>query len=316
MKNIFAQMGVPVSVPAGAGFNGVQPTVLVTRIAPSGARIFLEYISCRAIDIGSDQISFALRVNGAFPVVGLTAIPGQMFDSNLRLDVQTEFSPGTFEIVAYNKSGTTQTGALAATAGNCQASFKGEIVKSEVPVLSISKKPWWALAFFLLALYPLPSFAQTPPIGCEVVNQNSGNPLSKTQFTVRRAICTPEGVLYVIPTAPNNASCFLEAVTVTTQCFAAPGAGLRWYITAIVLSNDAATVQSLDIVFGTGANCVTGLTAATHKFQMGTLATTTSPFVIALNFNNSFFVTSNNAVCVRPSAATAFGATMLGYIAP
>lgn len=111
-------------------------------------------------------------------------------------------------------------------------------------------------------------------------------------------------------------SCFVQAVTVTTQCQAAPAAGLRAYITNISFSNQAATVQTLDIVFGTGANCVTGITALTHKFQMGTNATTTSPQSIIWNLNSPLIPTAANAICVRPSAATAFGATLTGYTGP
>src|SRR5882762_5195999 len=111
-------------------------------------------------------------------------------------------------------------------------------------------------------------------------------------------------------------SCFVQAVTVTTQCQSAPAAGLRAYVTDIALSNQAATVQTLDIVFGTGTNCATGTTALTHKFQMGTLATTSSPQSIVVDLQSPLIATAANAICVRPSAATAFGATLTGYTGP
>ncbi len=111
-------------------------------------------------------------------------------------------------------------------------------------------------------------------------------------------------------------SCFVQAVTVTTQCQAAPAAGLRAYVTDFAFSNQVATVQTLDIVFGTGTNCATGTTALTHKFQMGTVATTTSPQSIVADLNSPLIPTAANAICVRPSAATAFGATLTGYTAP
>jgi hypothetical protein len=111
-------------------------------------------------------------------------------------------------------------------------------------------------------------------------------------------------------------SCFVQAVTVTTQCQVAPAAGLRAYVTDISFSNQAATVQTLDVVFGTGSNCVTGTTALTHKFQMGTNATSTSPQSIVLDLASPLVPTAANAICVRPSAATAFGATITGYLAP
>jgi hypothetical protein len=111
-------------------------------------------------------------------------------------------------------------------------------------------------------------------------------------------------------------SCFVQGVTATTQCQAAPAAGLRAYVTDISLSNEAATVQTLDVVFGTSTNCGTGTTALTHKFQMGTNATTTSPQLIEMDLVSPLVPTAANAICVRPSAATAFGATLTGYTAP
>lgn len=124
------------------------------------------------------------------------------------------------------------------------------------------------------------------------------------------------GALYAVPSHPNRFSCMLQAVTVTTQCQAAPAAGLRNYITSVHLSNQAATVQTLDIIYGTGAACVTSPVAITHKFQFGTVATTTSPFDIAATFPTPLVTGVANAVCVRPSAATAFGVTITGFIAP
>lgn len=111
-------------------------------------------------------------------------------------------------------------------------------------------------------------------------------------------------------------SCFVEAVTVMTQCQAAPAAGFRNYVTSVTVSNEAATVQTLDVVFGTGSNCATSPTALTHKIQLGTLATTSSPITPSIRFNPPLVPTAANAICVRPTAATAFGATITGYIAP
>lgn len=118
---------------------------------------------------------------------------------------------------------------------------------------------------------------------------------------------------------PGRYSCFVAlTATVTTQCQAAPGAGLRNYVTSLSCSNGAASVQGVDVVFGTGAACVTGTTALTHKYQMGTNALTTSPFVVSVNYGDiaPLVPTAANAICVRPTAATAFGCTITGFIAP
>jgi hypothetical protein len=124
------------------------------------------------------------------------------------------------------------------------------------------------------------------------------------------------GVLFVQEGSPTRFSCFLQAVTVTTQCQAAPAAGLRNYVTSVHFSNQVATVQTLDVVFGTGTNCATGITALTHKWQMGTNALTTSPFDIAATFDTPLVPTAATAICVRPSAATAFGVTVTGFVGP
>lgn len=123
-------------------------------------------------------------------------------------------------------------------------------------------------------------------------------------------------VLYARAGGPVQWSCFVQAVTVTTQCQAAPAAGLKLYVTGVACSNLAATVQGVDVVYGTGANCVTGTTALTHKFQMGTLATTTSPFIAQWAMQTPLTPAAANAICIRPTAATSFGCTITGYTAP
>jgi len=151
-------------------------------------------------------------------------------------------------------------------------------------------------------------------IGCEAITYGT-QPTAATTGNQRRVLCTTEGALAVTP-GHNRFSCFVQAVTVTTQCQAAPAAWLRAYVLSVSISNQAATVQSPDIVFGTGANCVTGITALTHKWTMGTLATTTNSFAVNATFLSPLVPTAANAICIRPSAATVFGATITGYIAP
>jgi len=125
------------------------------------------------------------------------------------------------------------------------------------------------------------------------------------------------GQALVAPVAPPTRwSCPLNAVTVTTECRAAV-AGLRNYVTSVHVSNQAATVQTLTVIFGTGVNCAAGPTALTHAIQLGTVATTTSPIAPSLTFPTPLApATAGTAICVQPSAATAFGATITGYTAP
>ncbi len=153
-------------------------------------------------------------------------------------------------------------------------------------------------------------------VGGEAATQGTTQPAAATAGNMRRHVLSTDGVQYVRQGGPVAWSCFVQAATVTTQCRAAPAAGIRAYVMSFSCSNQAATVQTVDIVFGTGAACVTGITALTHKLQMGTVATTTSPFESDLAFSSPLVPTAANAICVRPSAATAFGCTLTGFDAP
>lgn len=144
-----------------------------------------------------------------------------------------------------------------------------------------------------------------------------------TAYTTATTEYSPIAVDYVGAISngahPGRFSCFLPlTTTATTQCQAAPAAGLRAYVTSVHVSNGAATVQGVDIVYGTGANCVTGITAITHKFQMGTNGLTTSPIFVSATFgdNTPLVPAAANAICCRPTAATAFGCTITGFVAP
>jgi len=118
-------------------------------------------------------------------------------------------------------------------------------------------------------------------------------------------------------TYSNRWSCFVQAVTATTQCRAVAPAGERHYVTSVHISNLVATAKGVDVVFGTGTNCATGITALTHVFQMGTNGLTTSPFLIHARFMTPLVpATAATAICLRPTAATSFGATVTGFTAP
>lgn len=125
-------------------------------------------------------------------------------------------------------------------------------------------------------------------------------------------------VLYVRNGGPVGWSCFVPvSTTALTECRSVRGAGIRAYVTSVSCSNGAATVQGVDVVFGTGSACGTGTTALTHKYQMGTNATTTSPMLVNDSFGALGLVpTAATAICVRPTNATAFGCTLTGYDAP
>lgn len=471
----FSQSGALVTVPAGAGYLGTQPTVLVSDTIPSGVQAFIESLTCRALDVDVTQIRFALRRNGASPSEFASSMQASMFISTATLPIRESMPPGVVSIVAYNLSGTGLPNAGPAVSPLCQAGWYGSYdpLPKTAPLpftlWSLFPKRYWKVGLCLalslgishyeksfaqslvvpgsttarsalpiacvnqttfllescgggsgltdaqLRATPVPvsgtvtvtdgvgalnvivdsgSLTTVPPanastnvtqfgsnavvtgtgiggvgiprvtlsndsslaanqsvnlaqvagtttvngglvgslsvggtsanntainqnpilVGCESLTYGT-QPTASTTGNLRRIPCTTEGAIAVTP-GHNRFSCFVQAATVTTQCQAAPGAGLRAYILSVSLDNQAATVQTLDIVFGTGAACVTGITALTHKWQFGTLATTTSPFNISHTFNSPLVPTAANAICVRPTAATSFGATITGYIAP
>lgn len=147
--------------------------------------------------------------------------------------------------------------------------------------------------------------------GVQTIAQGT-QPTAATANNARYTLASTEGVQYVQIGNSNVFSCVVAiTVTVTTQCQAAPGAGLRAYVTSVTVTNAVATAQTIDVVFGTGANCATGTTALTAKWAFGTAIG---------NANQTFLTplvpTAANAICLRPSAATIFGGTITGFIAP
>lgn len=120
---------------------------------------------------------------------------------------------------------------------------------------------------------------------------------------------TPQPTVASGPT--TRFSCVVSAVTVTTQCQAAPAAGQSIYITDVVVSTNVATAQTLQLISGTGTNCVTGPVVATQAFAFGTTITN-----FWVSWNTPIKLAAASALCVKPSAATSFSATISGYTAP
>lgn len=111
-------------------------------------------------------------------------------------------------------------------------------------------------------------------------------------------------------------SCFKDGISATTECQSAPAAGLKNYVTSMSCTNQVATVQTVDLLTGTGANCATPTAALTPKYQMGTTGLTTSPFIVAITFATPLVPPASAAICLRPGQLTAFGCALTGYVAP
>jgi hypothetical protein len=128
----FSINGEVTSVVAGVGYLTVVPTVLATLEGGRNGKIYIAEISPQVIDpTGNDQIYFSLRRNRLPVALGFNRIPAVMFQQNQRVQVGEVYDGGLFEIVAFNKSGTAETGASAAIDIQCQAGWKGYILKQK-----------------------------------------------------------------------------------------------------------------------------------------------------------------------------------------
>lgn len=136
-------------------------------------------------------------------------------------------------------------------------------------------------------------------------------PAATTSGQTRQVLGTLEGIPFVRLGGSNQFTCRVTAVVAATQCQAAPGAGLKAYVTDVIVSNNVGTAQTIKLVTGTGAACATGVADLTHAIQFGAAVG---------NFGESFQTPlqppAAAAICVTPSAATSVSATVSGYIAP
>lgn len=106
-------------------------------------------------------------------------------------------------------------------------------------------------------------------------------------------------------------TCRITAQTTTKECKALT-AGMKAYVTDVVFTNNFAGVQNLKLVTGTGSDCGTGTADLTHaigyaaagNFNMGPWNTPLQPAAAGL------------AICVSPSAAQSYSATVGGFVGP
>jgi hypothetical protein len=154
--------------------------------------------------------------------------------------------------------------------------------------------------------------------GFEAATQTSTQPTAATAGNVRRAVISTDGSLYVRPHGPVIWSCGLSAIgTTLTQCQAAPGAGLRLYITDIVAQSNTATAGLFTVRFGTGTNCATGpgnLFFASASALIAAPANTVP--VDLIHLTTPIAVTAANAICVLGVVTNTTNIEINGYTAP
>lgn len=121
------------------------------------------------------------------------------------------------------------------------------------------------------------------------------------------------------PAANSTWTCALNALAATlTQCQAAPGAGLKLYITDIHVQTTTATSGTYAVQTGTGANCGTGTAAlfpvsgTANRFN----APITTSAMASLNFNTPLPAPANSAICVIGVATNTISIQITGYTRP
>lgn len=155
--------------------------------------------------------------------------------------------------------------------------------------------------------------------GAETATQTSTQPAAATAGNVRRVVAGTDGVLFVKQGGPVQWQCNLGTIgTTLTQCQAAPGAGLRLYITDILAVSSTTTSGLFTLRFGTGSNCGTGtgnvfFNSASASIPNGANnATSVKP----ISFITPVAITANNAVCVLGVATNTTNIMISGYTAP
>ena len=132
----WSEQGQVVSVPAGAGIAATAHTVLVSREIPSSARVYIEKIFMRVVDMAAyDQLYFSLRRNGAL-LAPWHKISAEQVVEEFDVEVGEVFGGGQLEIVAANISGTSvateSSVASDPVAVRCIARIKGTLLR-ELP---------------------------------------------------------------------------------------------------------------------------------------------------------------------------------------
>jgi hypothetical protein len=94
--------------------SGIISLLTATKLNPcltvkcaAGARLYVESLTARVIDAGSDQITFYCLRNGMSIAPGLTAINGTLFDFTGPFLIQRDVPPGDIVVYADNAGGGT-----------------------------------------------------------------------------------------------------------------------------------------------------------------------------------------------------------------
>lgn len=121
---------------------------------------------------------------------------------------------------------------------------------------------------------------------------------------------------------PNSWTCSLGQLNGTlTQCLAAPGAGLRAYITDITAATTTSMSGTFIVQYGTGVNCASGTTTIFPILPVGTgvqfgwfTPAQTTP--VKFTFTQPLTPAAANAICVSGTTTNTQNIQLGGFIAP
>jgi hypothetical protein len=160
--------------------------------------------------------------------------------------------------------------------------------------------------------------AMVNPISQEV-SDGSSQPTAQATGLWRAPLGTPDGAAWVRMGGPVRFQCSLNSIAATlTQCAAAPGAGLSYYVTDIWWQSTTTTAGTGAIQSGTGTNCGTSTTAvlpaSATANRYGYPASSTAASV--LSFMTPLKLTANHALCVIGVATNTVRVDIVGFVAP
>lgn len=149
----------------------------------------------------------------------------------------------------------------------------------------------------LAAMLPSLAFALPPVVICDA-----------------NGVCPPTVPTTTVPAGATAFSCNQAAITSTTLCQAAQGAGVSLYVTDVWLSNGSTTASALSLIYADAGAC-TGTPAQV------TPATTLASNAGAGSFTVYSFTTpiklpANKALCCKTGGSTAFSCMVSGFYGP
>jgi len=104
-------------------------------------------------------------------------------------------------------------------------------------------------------------------------------------------------------------SCVISGATADTVCQVTPGAGQRFYVTDVVISNGA-TAQTVRIITGTGTTCGTSTDVVVPLINMPING------AVSINLRTPVRTSVDEDLCSDISGTTAHSVQIVGQIAP